>query len=46
VPLGKKKMRFCRSCGTYFVHGANARVRIKDKRTVITCLKCGDLRRY
>jgi ribonuclease P protein subunit RPR2 len=46
VPLGKKKMRFCRSCGTYFVYGANARVRIKDKRTVITCLKCGDQRRY
>jgi len=46
VPLGKKKMRFCRSCGTYFVYGANARVRIKGKRTVITCLKCGSLRRY
>jgi len=46
VPLGKKKTRFCRNCGAYFVYGANARVRIKDKRTVITCLKCGDLRRY
>jgi ribonuclease P protein subunit RPR2 len=46
VPLGKTKMRFCRSCGTYFVYGANARVRIKDKRTVITCLKCGGLKRY
>jgi ribonuclease P protein subunit RPR2 len=47
VPLGKTyKMRFCRSCGAYFVYGANARVRIKDKRTVITCLRCHDLRRY
>jgi ribonuclease P protein subunit RPR2 len=46
VPLGKKKTRFCRNCGTYFVYGTNARVRIKDKRTVITCLKCGSLRRY
>jgi ribonuclease P protein subunit RPR2 len=39
-------MRFCRSCGTYFAYGVNARVRIKDQRIVITCLKCGDLRRY
>jgi RNase P subunit RPR2 len=47
VPLGKTyKMRFCRSCGAYFVYGANARVRIKDKRTVITCLRCHDVRRY
>jgi ribonuclease P protein subunit RPR2 len=47
VPLGKTyKMRFCRSCGAYFVYGTNARVRIKDKRTVITCLRCHDLRRY
>jgi RNase P subunit RPR2 len=47
VPLGKTyKMRFCRSCGAFFVYGANARVRIKDKRTVITCLRCHDVRRY
>jgi RNase P subunit RPR2 len=47
VPLGKTyKMRFCRSCGAYFVYGTNARVRIKDKRTVITCLRCHDIRRY
>lgn len=47
VPLGKTyKTRFCRSCGAYFVYGANARVRIKDKRTVITCLRCHDVRRY
>jgi ribonuclease P protein subunit RPR2 len=47
VPLGKTyKMRFCRRCGAYFVYGANARVRIKDKRTVITCLRCCDVRRY
>ncbi|HYA33153.1 MAG TPA: ribonuclease P [Candidatus Bathyarchaeia archaeon] len=46
VPLKKKKMRFCRNCGAYFVYGTNARVRIKNKRIAITCLKCGDLRRY
>jgi ribonuclease P protein subunit RPR2 len=47
VPLGKRyKMRFCRNCGAYLVYGANARVRIKDKRTVITCMRCHELRRY
>jgi ribonuclease P protein subunit RPR2 len=47
VPLGKQyKMRFCRSCGAYLVYGVNARVRIKGKRTVVTCLRCNDLRRY
>jgi ribonuclease P protein subunit RPR2 len=47
IPLGKTyKMRFCRRCGAYFVYGANVRVRIKDKRTVITCLRCYDVRRY
>ncbi|MGZ4864882.1 MAG: ribonuclease P protein component 4 [Halobacteriota archaeon] len=47
VSLGKTyKMHFCRSCGAYFVYGANARVRIKDKRTVVTCLRCRETRRY
>ncbi|MGZ4903957.1 MAG: ribonuclease P protein component 4 [Halobacteriota archaeon] len=47
VKLGKRcKTRFCRSCGAFFVYGTNARVRIKEKRTVITCLRCHRLRRY
>jgi len=47
VRLGKThKMQFCRNCGAYFVYGINARVRVKNKRTVITCLRCNDVRRY
>ncbi len=42
----KFKMRFCRKCLRYLVYGVNARVRVKDKRTVITCLNCEDVRRY
>ena len=35
----------CRECNSFFVHGVNCRVRIKQKRephVVITCLNCGD----
>jgi ribonuclease P protein subunit RPR2 len=47
VCLPKKfKMRFCRKCTRYLVYGVNVRVRVKDKRTVITCLNCEDVRRY
>ncbi|MGZ4912070.1 MAG: ribonuclease P protein component 4 [Halobacteriota archaeon] len=47
VKLGKRyKTRFCRRCGAFFVYGINARVRIKDRRTVITCLRCHQFRRY
>ncbi len=47
VRLPKKfKMHFCRKCARYLVYGVNARVRVKNKRTVITCLNCEDVRRY
>lgn len=42
----KYKMRFCKKCARYLVYGVNARVRVKNKRTVITCLNCEDVRRY
>jgi ribonuclease P protein subunit RPR2 len=35
----------CKSCNSFFVHGINCRVRIKQKRephVVITCLTCGN----
>jgi ribonuclease P protein subunit RPR2 len=47
VRLPKRfKVRFCRKCVRYLVYGVNARVRVNKKRTVITCLNCGDVRRY
>ena len=47
VRLPKRlKVRFCRKCERYLVYGVNARVRVKKKRTVITCLNCEDVRRY
>ena len=34
----------CRECNSFFVHGVNCRVRVKQKRephVVVTCLNCG-----
>jgi ribonuclease P protein subunit RPR2 len=43
------KMRFCKQCGSFLVAGVNSRVRIRPDgkgRVVITCLKCGMIKRY
>jgi len=40
------RRRFCRKCGSYFIFGKNARVRLKKKRVVVECLNCGFKRRY
>jgi ribonuclease P protein subunit RPR2 len=39
------KRRLCPSCGSYLVPGRNLRVRLRPKKTVWTCLKCGKTRR-
>jgi ribonuclease P protein subunit RPR2 len=39
------KRRLCPSCGSYLVPGRNLRVRLRQKKTVRTCLKCGRIRR-
>ena len=39
------RRRLCRSCGSYLVPGRNLRVRLRAKRTVQTCLKCGKVKR-
>jgi ribonuclease P protein subunit RPR2 len=39
----------CRCCNSFFVHGVNCRVRVKQKRephVVVTCLNCGNQTRY
>jgi len=44
------KRRYCRRCKTPLVPGRTARVRIKrgsgGQRLVVTCLRCGYIRRY
>jgi len=40
------KRRLCRSCGSYLVPGRNLRVRLRPRRTVHTCLKCGNVKRH
>ncbi|MCC6051343.1 MAG: hypothetical protein LM580_11585 [Thermofilum sp.] len=44
------KRRYCRRCKTPLVPGLTARVRVKrgcgGRRLVVTCLRCGFIRRY
>ena len=44
------KRRYCRRCKTPLVPGFTARVRVKKgcggRRLVVTCLRCGFIRRY
>lgn len=43
------KRRYCRRCRVPLIHGLTARVRIKGiggKRVIVTCLRCGYVRRY
>ena len=35
----------CAGCGVYLVAGANASVRLRPERIVISCKECGSLRR-
>jgi len=40
------RMRFCRKCNSYLIPGKNCRVRIHKHRIIITCDKCGNIKRY
>ena len=40
------KRNLCKQCGSLLVAGLNSRRRIKDGNIIITCLKCGGLKRY
>ncbi|KPU62634.1 ribonuclease P [Thermococcus sp. EP1] len=45
----KWKRRYCKKCHSFLVPGANARVRLREKRmphVVIKCLECGHIMRY
>jgi ribonuclease P protein subunit RPR2 len=39
IPFSLKR-KFCKNCNAYLVPGKNARVRVKNKIMIITCLEC------
>lgn len=40
------KRSVCKECHAFLVPGANSRVRVDGNNVVITCLKCGCIKRY
>lgn len=44
IPL-KWRRRFCKKCNAFLVPGKNCRVRLRDKKRIITCLDCGTVKR-
>jgi len=42
------RMLFCRNCGEYLVSGITSRVRLDSVKNniIITCKKCGSVKRY
>jgi ribonuclease P protein subunit RPR2 len=45
IPRELKK-RVCKECGSFLVPGENCRVRLDGKNVLITCIKCGTVKRY
>ena len=45
IPRELKK-RICKECGSYLMPGENSRIRLDGKNIVITCMKCGAIKRY
>lgn len=42
----KHKRKYCPECHSYFVPPRNVRVRTRDGKVAMTCLKCGCVIRY
>lgn len=40
------KKRVCKKCMSFLVPGENSRVRLDGKNVIVTCLKCGGIKRY
>lgn len=40
------KRRFCKGCSAFLIPGRNCTVRTRMKRSVISCLECGAVRRF
>ncbi len=43
---GELKRHICKNCGGYLAPGVNARVRIDGRNVLITCQRCGGIKRY
>jgi ribonuclease P protein subunit RPR2 len=41
-----QKRLFCRKCLKFLANGKTGRYRTEDKKLIITCLNCGNVRRY
>ena len=40
------KRHVCKACGGYLAPGVNARVRVDGQNVLISCQRCGGIRRY
>jgi len=40
------KRNLCKKCGSLLVPGHNSRIRLKDGRITVTCLRCAEVKRY
>jgi len=40
------RVRYCKKCLSYLLPGKNCRVRISKHRVIVTCLNCGNVKRY
>ena len=40
------KRKICKKCNSFLVPGSNCRVRLSKGHIIITCLNCGDIKRY
>ena len=40
------KRYVCKECCSYLVPGQNSRIRLDGNNIIVTCLKCGSIRRY
>ncbi|MDG6244183.1 MAG: ribonuclease P [Methanolobus sp.] len=45
IPASLKR-NLCKKCGSLLVPGNNSRTRLKDGRITVTCLVCGEVKRY
>jgi ribonuclease P protein subunit RPR2 len=42
----KLKRSFCKKCGSLLIPGNNSKIRLKGDTIIITCLDCGNIKRY
>ncbi|ADI74597.1 RNAse P, Rpr2/Rpp21 subunit [Methanohalobium evestigatum Z-7303] len=40
------KRRICKQCNSYLLPGKTSRVRLKNNNVTVTCLNCGNQKRY